>query len=93
MAARSTPSAPPLSVGRYALSARVGVGRASTLFRARDSESGVTAAVQLIPGALHKEPGLFERLHADFQAALPLEHPNILRLLDPCRPIRSTRRI
>jgi serine/threonine protein kinase len=82
MATRSTTSAPPLSVGRYELSGRVGVGRTSTLFRAREIETGAPAAVQLIPGDLHKEPGLFERLHTTFQAALPLDHPNIVRLVD-----------
>ena len=82
MSVRSTHSAPPLSIGRYELSGRVGVGRTSTLFRARDTETGLSAAVQLIPADLCKERGLFERLHTDFQAAVLLDHPNILRLLD-----------
>jgi serine/threonine protein kinase len=82
MAVRSTPSAPPLSIGRYQLSGRIGVGRTSTLFRAQHTETGTTAAIQLIPADACTEHGLFERLHADFQAAALLEHPNIFRLLD-----------
>src|SRR5438046_758746 len=81
MASRSTPSAPPLSIGRYELSGRVGTGQTGMLFRARDSETQNFVAVQLIPSdAIDRAH--FDRLNAEFQRALPLEHPNILRLLD-----------
>jgi serine/threonine protein kinase len=81
MTTRSTPIAPPLSVGRYELSGRIGAGQTGMLFRARHTETQNFVAVQLIPSD-QVDRGLFDRLSAEFQRALPLEHPNVLRLLD-----------
>lgn len=83
MAARSLVSTPPpLSIGRYDISTRVTGGKSATLYRAREPESGTVVALQLIPAEGQADPKLFDRLRAEFDAAAPLEHPNLLRALD-----------
>jgi serine/threonine protein kinase len=82
MAARTLLHTPPLSIGRYALASRVVSGRYGSLYRARDTETDALAAVQLIPVDAQKDPGLFDRLQAEFALASSLEHPNVLRLFD-----------
>ncbi|HSQ54571.1 MAG TPA: protein kinase [Gemmata sp.] len=81
MAARSTPLAPPLSISHYELSGRVGAGQTGLLYRARDTHTQSFVAIQIIPADL-VERNHFDRLNAEFQRASPLEHPNILRLID-----------
>ncbi|MCI0704819.1 MAG: PilZ domain-containing protein [Planctomycetia bacterium] len=80
MAVRSLPSAPPLSVGHYALSGRVGLGTAGDVYRARDTETDALVAVHLFPLARAKEAKI--DYVAEFQEAVACEHPNILRILD-----------
>jgi signal transduction histidine kinase len=63
-------------VDRYRLEARLGSGGGGEVYRARDEATGDVVALKLVP---------FERagegaLHAEFEVASSLRHPNIVRV-------------
>jgi serine/threonine protein kinase len=81
MAVRSSPNTPPLSIGRYEISGRIGTGGMGSVYRARDTDSDSLVTLQLIP-AQPAKAGQYDRLAQEFRAAAEVEHPNTLRLLD-----------
>jgi serine/threonine protein kinase len=60
---------------------RVGRGGIGTVFRARDERTGEVVAVKLLPSP-QEDPVAARRLAREFQALYPIEHPNIVRVLD-----------
>jgi serine/threonine protein kinase len=82
MAIVRSPKAPPLSVSRYQLSGKVGTGILGSVYRGRDTETELLAAVHIIDSQFTDEPGIIDHLRSEYRNAAQFEHPNILRLLE-----------
>jgi serine/threonine protein kinase len=82
MTTRLTPPSTitPLSIGRYAVAGRAGIGAANA-FRARDPGDGLVA-IYVFPNDSVAKGQLAERLSSAFEVCAALEHPNVLRVLD-----------
>lgn len=78
----------PLSVGRYQLAGRAGTGIAEA-YRARDPETNNLVTVYLFPDEFTDPTRRPDRLSAMLDIVAPLEHPNILRVLDAGRDGKS----
>jgi serine/threonine protein kinase len=83
MLAQTGYKAPPLSVGRFQIQGRGGVGVAD-VFRARDDE-GDLAAVFLYTDDAPEKSGLAARMSAAYEAAAAIDHPNVIRVIDSGR--------
>jgi serine/threonine protein kinase len=83
MLAQTGYKAPPLSVGRFQIQGRGGVGVAD-VFRARDDEDDL-AAVFLYTDDAPEKSGLAARMSAAYEAAAAIDHPNVIRVLDAGR--------
>jgi serine/threonine protein kinase len=60
---------------------QVGRGGIGTVYRARDERTGEIVAVKVLPSP-QEDPVAARRLAREFQALYPIEHPNIVRVLD-----------
>ncbi|MFN8390852.1 MAG: response regulator [Bdellovibrionota bacterium] len=67
---------------RYQLGDQVGKGRVGTVHVATDTKSGAKVAVKLISPLFVPSSRSFDYLSTQLERRLPVEHPNILRLLD-----------
>lgn len=77
-----------LSVGRYQLAGRAGTGIAEA-YRARDPDTNNLVTVFLFPDEFTDPTRRPDRLSAMLDIVAPLEHPNILRVLDAGRDDKS----
>ena len=82
MAIVRIPKAPPLSVGRFELTGKIGTGGMGQVYRGRDVDNDVLVAIHLLSPELSQEQGVVERLREEYRTAAQFEHPNILRLID-----------
>jgi serine/threonine protein kinase len=70
-------------LGKYLLTARVGRGGSSTVFRARHDGLGIPVAVKVLrPDVSANAPEVRERFQAEARVLARLNHPNIVRLWD-----------
>lgn len=74
---------PPATIGRYRVVRVLGEGSLGTVFEAVPEEGGKAVAVKRLRPELHRSAPDVERLVARARAAVRLEHPNIVRTLDP----------
>jgi len=82
MAIRRPPKAPPLSVGHFELSGKIGAGILGSIYRGRVGETQTHVAVHLVSPELSESEGVIDALREEYRVAVQYEHPNILRLLD-----------
>jgi len=82
MAIRLPPKAPPLSVSRYQLAGKIGVGGMGQVYRGRDVDNDSLVTVYLLNPELNDDSKTIQRLRDEYRSACQYEHPNILRLMD-----------
>jgi serine/threonine protein kinase len=82
MAILRPPKAPPLTVGRYALAGKIGVGGMGPVYRGRDVDNDSLVTVYLLNPEWNDDSKTIQRLRDEYRSACQYEHPNILRLMD-----------
>src|SRR3954447_17040993 len=73
---------PDLVIGSYRLTAPLGSGGMSSVYRAVHIESGHEVAVKILPRSLAKNPAMLQRFLREAKSAEALEHPNIVAIYD-----------
>ncbi|AGP35217.1 SUMF1/EgtB/PvdO family nonheme iron enzyme [Sorangium cellulosum] len=73
-----------LGQGRYLLLERVGRGGFANVWRARDDERGESVAIKVLHASLAEDSTRRERFFRGAQRMAALDHPGIVRVLDPC---------
>ncbi|WP_437726829.1 SUMF1/EgtB/PvdO family nonheme iron enzyme [Sorangium sp. So ce861] len=73
-----------LGQGRYLLLERVGRGGFANVWRARDDERGECVAIKVLHASLAEDSLRRERFFRGAQRMAALDHPGIVRVLDPC---------
>jgi len=68
--------------GQYKILEKIGAGGVGDLYRARDTRTGRTVALDVVPPAVTADPGRRERFLKQAQAAARLSHPNIAALYE-----------
>jgi predicted ATPase len=69
--------------GHYELLETIGVGGMGTVFRAKDTQTGMMVAVKhLKPEAVAHDASLVQRFSREAEALRQLDHPNIVKVLD-----------
>lgn len=70
------------TVGRYQLKELLGAGAMAQVYRADDPASGAQVAIKILYPHLTSDDGFVERFRREAQAAVLLDHPNIVHVLD-----------
>jgi serine/threonine-protein kinase len=73
---------PPLRIGAYRLSERLGGGTTSAVYAAVHETTGDQVALKLIAADLQDEPETRERFLREARVMAELQHPNIVRVVD-----------
>jgi tetratricopeptide (TPR) repeat protein/predicted Ser/Thr protein kinase len=68
--------------GRYRIVSIAGVGGMGVVYRARDEELGVDAAVKVLRRDLGSDPRIIERFRGELVSARQVSHKNVVRLHD-----------
>jgi serine/threonine protein kinase len=69
-------------VGKYELFDKIAEGGMGTVWKARDTDTGQTVAVKVVPPQVAKNPVLMKRFEQEYAVAKSLDHPNIVRAMD-----------
>src|SRR5688572_32363473 len=69
-------------LGRYDLTAELGQGGMSVVYRARDTQLKREVAVKVMHGFLAEQPESRERFRREAVAVANLRHPNIIEIYD-----------
>ena len=80
----STEAAPPVGtqLGPYRLSAMVGEGGMSAVYKAEDPNTGQPYAIKVLKRQLASDPAFRERFFREWRYAQAVQHPNIVPVLD-----------
>ena len=70
------------TLGQYKILDKVGAGRVGDLYRARDTRTGRTVSLDVVPPAVTADPDRRARFLKHAQAAARLSHPNIAALYE-----------
>jgi len=70
------------TVGKYELFERIAEGGMGTVYKARDTASGQTVAIKIVPPNVAKNAVLMKRFEQEYAVAKSLDHPNVVRALD-----------
>src|SRR5688500_9456613 len=76
------PLPPDTRIGRYQVSALLGLGGMGEVYRARDPQIGREVAIKVLPAAYSADPDRVSRFEREARAAGALNHPNILTVYD-----------
>jgi tetratricopeptide (TPR) repeat protein len=68
--------------GRYRIVSIAGVGGMGVVYRARDEELGVDAAIKVLRRDLGSDPRIIERFRGELVSARQVSHKNVVRLHD-----------
>ncbi len=71
-----------LVAGRYRIVSVAGVGGMGVVYRARDEELGVDAALKVLRPDLGSEPAVLERFRSELRLAREVTHKNVVRIHD-----------
>jgi len=74
--------APGTELGRYRLTALLGVGGMGEVYRARDLRLDRDVAVKVLPERFAEDPERLARFEREAKAVAALAHPNILSIYD-----------
>ncbi|WP_437509278.1 SUMF1/EgtB/PvdO family nonheme iron enzyme [Sorangium sp. So ce1099] len=69
--------------GRYLLLDRIGRGGFANVWRARDDEQGQVVAIKVLHSSLAEDPTRRERFFRGAQRMAGLEHPGVVRVVEP----------
>ena len=72
----------PQPFGRYELLDRISAGGMAEVFRARDTERGITVALKRILPQISEDEDFIQMFEDEARIASQLEHPHIARMLD-----------
>jgi serine/threonine protein kinase len=78
----ATASLGPRALGGYELREKLGEGGMGAVYRARNAATGEWVAVKLLPLQTADFAVRLKRFEREFRAALRLDHPNIVQVLD-----------
>jgi len=70
------------ALGQYKILDKIGAGGVGDLYRARDTRTGRTVALDVVPPVITADPGRRARFMKQAQAAAQLSHPNIAALYE-----------
>jgi len=70
------------ALGQYKILEKIGAGGVGELYRARDTRTGRTVAIDVVPPAVAGDPGRRARFLKQAQVAAKLSHPNIAALYE-----------
>ena len=82
-AKKETTATKPERLGAYVIEAELGRGGMGVVYRARHSEGGQTVAIKVLPAELAREGGFAARFAHEIKALQKLDHPNIVKLIEP----------
>jgi tetratricopeptide (TPR) repeat protein len=71
-----------LIAGRYRIVSVAGVGGMGVVYRARDEELGVDAALKVLRPDLGSDPAVLERFRSELRLAREVTHKNVVRIHD-----------
>jgi tetratricopeptide (TPR) repeat protein/TolB-like protein len=71
-----------LVAGRYRIVSVAGVGGMGVVYRARDEELGVDAALKVLRPDLGNDPAILERFRSELRLAREVTHKNVVRIHD-----------
>src|SRR6185503_12530581 len=71
-----------LVAGRYRIVSVAGVGGMGVVYRARDEELGVDAALKVLRPDLGNDPAVLERFRSELRLAREVTHKNVVRIHD-----------
>jgi len=71
-----------LVAGRYRILSVAGVGGMGVVYRARDEELQVDAALKVLRPDLGSDPGVVERFRSELRLAREVTHKNVVRIHD-----------
>lgn len=69
-------------IGPYEIERKIGAGGMGTVYLGRHVETGLVAAVKVLPTMLAREPGFVARFNREIAALKKLSHPNVVELFD-----------
>jgi eukaryotic-like serine/threonine-protein kinase len=69
-------------IGKYELVEKIAEGGMGTVYKARDTGTGQTVAIKVVPPNVAKNPVLMKRFEQEYTVACTLDHPNVVRALD-----------
>ncbi len=72
----------PTHVGPYQIERKLGAGGMGTVYLARHSETGQSAAVKVLPPSLAREEGFVARFSREIEALKRLKNPHVVELYD-----------
>lgn len=72
----------PTQIGPYLILDKLGSGGMGSVYLGRHHETGLVAAVKVLPAALAREEGFIERFGREIDAMLRLNNPHIVKLYD-----------
>ncbi len=70
------------SVGKYQVVAKLAEGTMSSVYKARDPDSGAHVAVKVASAATTRDPVLLKRFEQEYRSTSVLCHPNVVRGLE-----------
>src|SRR5256885_11795598 len=70
------------ALGQYKILEKIGAGGVGDLYRARDTRTGRTVALDVVPSAVTSDPERRARFLRNARAAAKLSHPNIAALYE-----------
>ncbi len=68
--------------GRYEITAKIGTGGMSDVYKATDCNLGRPVAIKVLKEEFSQDAGFVEKFRGEAQAAASLEHPNIVNVYD-----------
>ncbi len=77
-----TPAPPPEKVGPYRILREVGAGGMGTVYLGEHLETGMTAAIKVLPASLAREPGLVARFTREIDATRKIENPHVVKVYE-----------
>ncbi len=69
-------------IGPYEIERQIGAGGMGTVYLGRHVDTGLVAAVKVLPTMLAREPGFVARFSREIDALKKLSHPNVVELYD-----------
>ena len=76
------PAEIPEQIGPYAVDALIGSGGMGNVYHGKHRETGLEAAIKVLPASMAREPGFVARFNREIDAMRQLDSPNIVKLFD-----------
>ncbi len=77
-----TRMAGPVQIGPYLIEQKLGQGGMGTVYLGKHAETGLLAAVKVLPASLAREEGFVERFNREIDAMRRLDNPNTVKLFE-----------